>query len=602
MASAGTAYVDIEARLDSLASEVDAAVANLSPEVEVGAQVDEAQAEIDSLNADPIAVDVGAQVDEAQGEIDSLNADPITVDVDANVEGAQSQIDGLGGSISGLAGDLGGGGGGAAGALDAFSGAALGAGSASSIAATGGIAALAAGLGESVAAAMEAEAAQARLGAVLATTGADAFVTQDSLMGLATEIQNYSGQSDEAIQTSEAFLLTFAGVSNEAAISAGILDRATRATADMAALMGGEASQAALRLGRALDNPAVGLSMLQRSGVSFTDSQKELIQSLYESGDVIGAQSALLDAVEGQLGGVAEAYGGTLGGQLDIAKQKLGDVSEQIGGAMAPSLLVLIDLLDKSAVEFQWWNDKLGGILLDGPLNHLDDFWAGLTGGTIDIAGAGTVIGDLPEALQQVDDAFENVNQSIDDYVNAITGLPGAQRDLQQSFAELSETMGDPASTFNDVAVAQENVVVSTANTIAKQREMGATTAELQGTIRSSIGVLRDMRDQGVITGAQFDTLSGQIRAVPHEATTEVSAPGVDGTLRQLREVKTVIDGIDRNIVVQVSVPNLGAIAADVQGAAAALRSLRRSAPAPDSFALGEAVTDELRRLERAGR
>jgi hypothetical protein len=42
----------------------------------------------------------------------------------------------------------------------------------------------------------------------------------------------------------------------------------------------------AIQLGKALEDPIKGLAALGKSGVTFTDEQKELIKTLVETGDV----------------------------------------------------------------------------------------------------------------------------------------------------------------------------------------------------------------------------------------------------------------------------------------------------------------------------
>ena len=587
-----TAFVTIRPETSGFESELASALGGAEPvDVPVGADVEEAQGEIDSLDGGVVEVPVGADVEQAQGEIDSLSGGSVSVDVSANTEQAQASISSLSGAVetaTGALGDLGDGAGGAGGALSGMASAALQATGASAALATG-VGALAVGIGVSVDSAMDAEVVQAKLAAVLQTTGAAAYVTQDALNANAEAIMNYSGQSDEAIGSAQALLLTFEGVSNEASINAGVLDRATRSTADIAALMGGDASSAALRLGRALDSPTVGLSMLQRSGVSFTQAQKDAITALEESGDMVGAQSALLDVVEGQVGGVAEAYGDTLAGQIDLATEKFDNIKEEMGNSFLPTIKAVVgptlDLADAISTAAS------AAGLFTGPLSSMRESLdaGGVEGYTAQLLVGGPLLNDwsrsadaaakaagaLTPEMDKTADSLGEINRNIDQYVNALFGLPGAQRNLQASFAELTAAMTATEPNWNDQAVAMEGVVASTAATIAKQQEFGATTAELDATIYGSIATLAQMRDQGIITGAQFDTLSQQIRDVPHQATTEVSAPGADGAIRQLREVRTVVDGIPRSVVVQVSVPALGAIAADVAGAAAQLRSLR---------------------------
>ena len=75
----------------------------------------------------------------------------------------------------------------------------------------------------------------------------------------------------EVIQTQNV-LLTFTQVANEE------FDRATEVAYDMAAVLGTDASSAALQLGKALNDPVKGVTALGRAGVQLTESQKEQIK------------------------------------------------------------------------------------------------------------------------------------------------------------------------------------------------------------------------------------------------------------------------------------------------------------------------------------
>ena len=45
---------------------------------------------------------------------------------------------------------------------------------------------------------------------------------------------------------------------------------------DIATVMGTDVKSATLQLGKALEEPRIGLSMLRRSGISFTEEQKKI--------------------------------------------------------------------------------------------------------------------------------------------------------------------------------------------------------------------------------------------------------------------------------------------------------------------------------------
>jgi hypothetical protein len=78
----------------------------------------------------------------------------------------------------------------------------------------------------------------------------------------------------------------------------------------------------------------------------------------------------------------------------------------------------------------------------------------------------------------------------------------------------------------------------------------------------------------GLISQQQFIEYSRVLDGIKPIVRTAVSTPGADESIEKLRTVRTTVDGIPRDIQVRVSVDQ-GALAADVAGAAAQLRSLR---------------------------
>jgi len=75
----------------------------------------------------------------------------------------------------------------------------------------------------------------------------------------------------------------------------------------MAAAGFGEAESNAVQLGKALNDPIKGINALTRSGITFTAAEKKMIEAMVESGDMLGAQTMILAAIETQVGGTAEA-------------------------------------------------------------------------------------------------------------------------------------------------------------------------------------------------------------------------------------------------------------------------------------------------------
>lgn len=204
--------------------------------------------------------------------------------------------------------------------------------------ATGAVVALGAGLVSSIGDAMAAQEVQAELAAVLASTGGVAGVTADMANKLASEFQSLTRFEDETILSGENMLLTFTN------IGADVFPMATEAMLNMGQKFG-SVDQAAVQLGKALNDPIAGVSALRRVGVQLTDAQEESIKSFMAVGDIASAQKIILGELETEFGGLAIAAGQTFAGQLDRLKNAFGDVKETIGAAFLPILSVLAELL-----------------------------------------------------------------------------------------------------------------------------------------------------------------------------------------------------------------------------------------------------------------
>lgn len=229
------------------------------------------------------------------------------------------------GVLSGITGKLGGLGGIAKGALIGGLGMAV-------TGATAALGGLGAGLGVSISEAMEAEEVMAQLNAVLKSTGGAAGVTADMASDLATSLSQVTRFNDEAILSGENMLLTFTNIGQD------IFPQTTQTMLDMSQALGQDLKSSAIQLGKALNDPITGVTALRRVGVTFSESQQEVIKSLVETGDVAGAQALILQELQKEFGGSAEAAGGTLAGQLDILKNTMSNVAEEVGTVLLPIL------------------------------------------------------------------------------------------------------------------------------------------------------------------------------------------------------------------------------------------------------------------------
>lgn len=171
--------------------------------------------------------------------------------------------------------------------------------------------------------------------------GASSWITSGQIGDLATAISNKTGKDDEAIQSGANMLLTFGKIRNEVGKGNDIFNQATAVATDMAAKFGGDASQNAIRLGKALNDPVKGMTALSKIGVSFDPVQQKTIKNFVAQGNILGAQKVILAEVGKQTAGAAAAS--TTG--WDKFLVKLGNIQESIG-------LKLLPVMDKLAVVF----------------------------------------------------------------------------------------------------------------------------------------------------------------------------------------------------------------------------------------------------------
>jgi hypothetical protein len=168
----------------------------------------------------------------------------------------------------------------------------------------------------------EQEKVMAQLNATLKSTGGVAGKTATELAATASSLQKLTTYSDEAIVSAQSLLLTFKNVRGDN------FDRTTRAILDMSTALGTDLKSSALQLGKALENPTRGISALTRSGVSFSQAQKDVIKGLAETGRLAEAQTLILAELETQFGGSAEAARNTMGGALAALQNSWGDLFE----------------------------------------------------------------------------------------------------------------------------------------------------------------------------------------------------------------------------------------------------------------------------------
>ena len=188
----------------------------------------------------------------------------------------------------------------------------------------------------------------AQVEAGLKSTGASVGFTSKQLQKMASDLQSKTLFGDEEIlKDATAQLLTFTNITGDQ------FAKSQEAALNLATRLDGDLKSASIMLGKALNDPVANLSAMSRAGIQFSADQKEVIKALAESGDMAQAQSIILEELEKQYGGSAEAAAKAGTGGLKQLANAFGDLQEEFGKVIMDFMPPVIDGLKKMLAAFQ---------------------------------------------------------------------------------------------------------------------------------------------------------------------------------------------------------------------------------------------------------
>lgn len=425
-ASPAVIGADASEVVDEIGAAVDAADRTAEIVADTGAIPADIEAAIAQVDA-TVTVGVDGDVSAAQAQIDTLEATPVAVAVEAETADAQAQIDTLGqaaaetsGDVSGLAGNtelLAALAGAAAGELGGLEGAVSGLGGAAAATAAGFVA-LGGFIAAASAQAIDAETATARFNRELGGTAA--AVDQIDLAGLDTDITALAlslGSSDDAMRAAAANIAQLgrsAGASQTeiAEASEQILTLAARAVALNPAL--GDVGQVAEQLTRALasgrDRALVPYGIaLDRTAVAADASQRALAAGRTEIGiwDRIAAGAAVTTSQLGEALATDIAAGAELSEiRMRALRTRLSETLETLG---APLVSPLLDVFD-SAVPAA---EALARILTELSQSALPLLPPALDVVTVALEALASVLEAIPEPVLTAITTFIALNRMV---------------------------------------------------------------------------------------------------------------------------------------------------------------------------------------------
>lgn len=188
--------------------------------------------------------------------------------------------------------------------------------------------------------------AQAKVVAVIKSTGGVSGMSARGVDDLATSLSKVTAFEDDAIKSAEAMLLTFTKIGKDT------FPTATETALNMSAALGQDLQSSAIQLGKALNEPIQGVTALRRVGVQLTDEQEKSIKKFMEQNDIASAQKIILQELQTEFGGMARALADTPAGKMQQVANEIGNVKEALGGILnniivplIPAIKVVIELL-----------------------------------------------------------------------------------------------------------------------------------------------------------------------------------------------------------------------------------------------------------------
>jgi len=353
-------------------------------------------------------------------------------------------------------------------------------------------------IGKSITLAVNQENAVAQLEATIKSTGGVAGLTSKELQNMATSLQGVTTFGDEAIIGAQSLILTFKNIGKD------IFPDLTEAILDTSIAMKQDLRTSVIQIGKVMNDPIANLGALSRSGIQFSDSQKVMIRTMQESGNLMGAQKIILKELQSQFGGSARAASKTFGGAMQQASNIIGDAREQLANEFMPALISIANWITNNKDFITSGFKAIGSAIgfMVGPLKAISL--------STELSKANK---EIKKSLAEQASEFENTFNKI--YVglreagvgfetlnSAISSMPGAERinELTEKEKDLTEWIKKGATSLDEYGLNIDHTKYAT-------EELNKVSAERNYLLSQGIvQIVRNSASYG-ITADQVDIL-----------------------------------------------------------------------------------------------
>jgi len=234
------------------------------------------------------------------------------------------------------------------------------------------------------------------LEATLKATGATAWTSSKAIQEMASQFQGMTKYGDETVLTMQNVLLGFKNITGEN------FEEASLQILNMATVMKMDLTSAAQAVGKALDDPIEGINSLSRQGFRFSETQKDMLAAMVNTGNIAGAQKIILDELATTYGGAAEAAAKTSTAINDQLNNAIGDFNEQLGRVISEGLYGFRKSMLESVNDLVKWSSEGNNLknTLAGIGTALGIATASISTFLLVAGGASTAVGGLTIAFK----------------------------------------------------------------------------------------------------------------------------------------------------------------------------------------------------------
>lgn len=283
------------------------------------------------------------------------------------------------------------------------------------------------------------EKAEKKLAQALRSTSNAVNMSHKELTLMASGLQSVTTFGDEAIIEMQALLLTFTKIGGD------VFPKATETILNIAEAMGQDLKTSAIQVGKALNEPAKGITALRRVGIQFSKEQEAQIKRFVSLNDVASAQSIILGELEVQFGGMARAVRGTVIGSFNALSNSFGDMMEKLGEKLSPFMQSLAESLQSVTFLMQTEGERQIAFLQS----------IGASEETLTKARIGLLKEEVKERLISVGVTDIDLNQR-DELIGKYSQQDEKLNQLKQRLSEENTELANNADKLLDVAGSAE--------------------------------------------------------------------------------------------------------------------------------------------------